>query len=139
MPQAEPGRQWEIKWTSIEMGSDGILVVNHHQGENLDIEVFRQQAAVFAEAFPEERGYVLFFLNRCRATPDGRKFGASAESTANMRAGALVVESKFGAMMGNFFMRVNKPPILVQIFTDEQAAKAWLLEHMEADGYRPYA
>ncbi len=41
---------------------------------------------------------------------------------------ALIVGTPLSRIMGNFFLRVNKPPYPVRLFDDETSGLAWLRE-----------
>ena len=40
---------------------------------------------------------------------------------------ALIVSTPLGRIMGNFYIRVSRPPYPVRLFDDEASALAWLL------------
>lgn len=65
------------------------------------------------------------------ADREAREHYVSDESAAHKTAMAMIVGSKLQMLLGNFFMRVNKPPYPTRIFTDEGAAVAWVLQYPE--------
>jgi len=51
----------------------------------------------------------------------------SAESTAHIfSAVSVLIGSPVNAAIGNFFLRVNRPPYPLRIFWDEEPAVSWL-------------
>ena len=44
--------------------------------------------------------------------------------------GLVIESSPFGRMMGNVYLRVARPGIPTQLFTDEPSALAWLARHV---------
>ena len=122
----------KFKHSTITRDEDDILVITHDLKQTLDLEVFQQQAQAWADACPDEKGYSMVLINSCRTTPEGRKYIATAPGMKRLAALALVVGSRFGAMMANMFLRVNKPPIDARVFADEGEARAWLQEKMAA-------
>jgi hypothetical protein len=57
---------------------------------------------------------------------EARAHYASREGEKLWPAVAMLISSPFGVVLGNFFMRVNRPPFPVRIFRDEAAALDWL-------------
>ena len=55
-----------------------------------------------------------------------RDYFSSDEGTKNVLAGALMLDSGFSRILGNFFLKVTKPKIPARIFTDEKEALEWL-------------
>ncbi len=55
-----------------------------------------------------------------------REFYASREMGDHISAMAVLVESFATKLIGNFFIRVNKPHFPTKLFTDEKEAIAWL-------------
>lgn len=57
---------------------------------------------------------------------DARDFFASEEGCRGIIAAAILIDSSVGSMIGNFWMRINKPLRPTKIFTNEIDAKKWL-------------
>lgn len=55
-----------------------------------------------------------------------RDYLASEESTRNMRALALVVNSSLSKIVGNLFLQFSRPRIPNKLFTDKGKALEWL-------------
>jgi len=55
-----------------------------------------------------------------------REYLASDEGIQGLSATAIVVNSPFGRLMGNFFMMVHKTRIPVKIFSNPRQAALWL-------------
>lgn len=60
------------------------------------------------------------------STKEARDFLASDESSENIVAVALYVDSVLGNFISSFFITINKPKIPYKIFNDETKAKIWL-------------
>ncbi|MCA9670183.1 MAG: STAS/SEC14 domain-containing protein [Myxococcales bacterium] len=67
-----------------------------------------------------------------KMTSHARKVYAAPEAASVQRAAALVIKSRFGAMMANLFIPLSKPISPTRMFTREQDALAWL-EQFPAD------
>ena len=57
---------------------------------------------------------------------EARDYFASEESEKCMVAGAILVDSSITTIIGNFFLKINKPSIPTRIFTDKEKALDWL-------------
>jgi hypothetical protein len=61
-------------------------------------------------------------------TSEARAVGASEQSTRPLIAQAIVVSSLATRLLGNFFIRFNKPPNPTRIFSNTNDALDWLLD-----------
>lgn len=59
-------------------------------------------------------------------TKEARELVSSYEFTIDTIAKALIVNSLAHRIIGNFYIKVNKPFIKTQIFTDKEKAIIWL-------------
>ncbi|MGG9964087.1 hypothetical protein [Ferruginibacter sp. SUN106] len=57
-----------------------------------------------------------------------REYLASPEATQGLIATAIVVQSEFHRIIGNFFISVNKTSMPVKIFSNVQKAEKWLAQ-----------
>jgi hypothetical protein len=63
-------------------------------------------------------------------TREARELAAKPEYALNRRAKAIVISSIAQRIIGNYFLKVNKPRGLVKLFTSEEAAVKWLRKNM---------
>lgn len=59
---------------------------------------------------------------------EGRAVGATEESTKNLIAQAIVVTGLATRLLGNFFIRFNKPASPTELFSTREQAIEWLLD-----------
>lgn len=64
-------------------------------------------------------------------TKEARDFLASKEGCEGISALAILINSPIGSMIGNFWMRINKPLVPTRIFTNEEEAKKWLKQYIK--------
>lgn len=57
---------------------------------------------------------------------EARDFLASEKGCEKVSASAILINSAVESMLGNFFMRINRPLVPTRLFTDENAAIKWL-------------
>ncbi len=60
------------------------------------------------------------------ATREARAFGAEEEYSRHIKAVAMWTNSKIGRIIGNFFIRFNRPPYPSKIFDTAAEAQQWL-------------
>ncbi|MES2590783.1 MAG: hypothetical protein V4608_02775 [Bacteroidota bacterium] len=63
-------------------------------------------------------------------TKDARSFLASEQGSEGIIAGAILIDSPIGSILGNFFIAINKPLRPSKIFTDELKARKWLIKYV---------
>ncbi|MBS1636860.1 MAG: hypothetical protein JST26_13165 [Bacteroidetes bacterium] len=59
-------------------------------------------------------------------TKEARELVASKEFAQNTMAKALLIESLGHRIVGNFYLRINKPHIKTRLFADRDVAILWL-------------
>ena len=60
-----------------------------------------------------------------------RVYAASEEASSVIRALGVLVASLYSRMLGNFFLKVSKPPYPTRLFTSEAEAMEWLRTFVE--------
>jgi hypothetical protein len=105
---------------------DGILVYRYAKGAEVDLDAAREVIALGATLVSSPHPCLTDIRGVRRATADARRYFSSAETLAIVNATALLVGGPVSRMLGNFFIGLNKPPVDIRIFDDEDAARAWL-------------
>lgn len=59
-------------------------------------------------------------------TKESREYFGGKEATHGIKALALWVESPFTKLLANFFIEINKPPVITQAFKTDREAIQWL-------------
>ncbi|MDH3942778.1 MAG: hypothetical protein OEV06_01615 [Anaerolineae bacterium] len=59
-----------------------------------------------------------------------RDFLAHPDIGEIVNACAILIGSPMGGFLGNFFLRINKPPYKVRLFTSEKKAVEWLKKNI---------
>ena len=111
----------------IKIREDGIMHV--HIKNELDVK-FEQTQDVYRETQKLLGGkkYATLFTMTRLVTPDeqSRKFMASRERHSKVIADAFVIKSLPQRLIGNFYLRINKPPSPTKMFVTEEEALKWL-------------
>jgi hypothetical protein len=76
----------------------------------------------------EDRKHSVLLLsgNDTTISPEARELSAAREIGENRCAKAIVTTSFAQVIIGNFFIRFNRPPGAVRLFVSEKDARAWL-------------
>lgn len=123
----------ETATAQIGLGEDGILVVRIRQGavqrprdarENLD--------AAIAEGAGRRRPILVNIVGTAPLDAETRHLYSGEALNNSFTALAMVIEaSPLGMMMGNVYLRVARPGIPTQLFTDQTLAFDWLRGYFE--------
>lgn len=65
------------------------------------------------------------------STKEARDFFASETGCVGINATAVLINSPVGSIIGNFYIRINKPLRPVKLFTNKLKAKKWLVQFVE--------
>lgn len=57
---------------------------------------------------------------------EAREYSANPENLTGVTAIAYVIDNLGHKLVINFFMKINKPPISIKVFTDEKSAVDWV-------------
>lgn len=112
--------------------SGPLLIAHYKKGIRITLDIAKQ---IVRErlALTGNRTMVALVLNMGVASMDkeARDFFSSPAGNEGLAAGAIVIDSTFTAILGNFFLTVNKPNIPARMFTKESQAIAWLQKFMK--------
>jgi len=106
---------------------DGILV--GHYREKVHINLAMAHDIVRSRlAFTKGKAYPTMIIGHGIVSMDkpAREYLSSAPATEGLIATAIVVNSEFHRIVGNFFISVNRTPMPVRIFRDAARAVKWL-------------
>jgi hypothetical protein len=120
------------KTASIQLNKQGVVSVQINGGAQQSLEDAKENLAVAVSETRGTRRPLLIDIRRAKPLDaDARHHYSGQQLVDAFSAMALLVEaSPFGQMFGNIYLRVAKPGIPAQLFSDETAAAEWL------NGYR---
>ncbi len=126
----------EIRIASLEVGADGIVRYTSRPGIRVDADDIRELLAALRRLGDGEALLVLSDIQGVKSVSgEARALGASDEAAALHVAAAIVVRSSLTRMIGNFFLRLNRPGYPTRLFNSSAAGLAWLhsFQHSEAE------
>lgn len=111
---------------------DGLVVVRIRPLATQSLRDARANIEAAVKLSGGTRRPLLVDISRCRPLePEVRHFySGEALFDSFMVLGLLIDASPLGVMMGNVYLRIAKPGIPTQLFTDEGKARAWLQGHL---------
>ena len=116
----------------INLNAQGLLIVRINDGAKQTLDDARENlAAAVSETAGKRRPLLIDVRTAKPLDADARHHYTGLTLVERFSALALLVEaSPFGRMMGNVYLRVARPGIPTQLFSDETQAMEWLNGHL---------
>ena len=116
----------------INLNAQGLLIVRINDGAHQTLGDARENlAAAVSETGGKRRPLLIDIRTAKPLDADARHHYSGQTLVERFSALALLVEaSPFGRMMGNVYLRVARPGIPTQLFSDETQAVQWLNGHL---------
>ena len=114
------------------LGEDGIIrgVITSTEEHTLQ---FAKENSEVVKKISCDKGRPLFMdIRNCKSIAhDARTHYARSEAGKNLTACGILIGSPVGRMIGNFFLRINKPIYPTKLFNSENEAIEWLRRYIE--------
>lgn len=116
---------------SIGLSDDGFVTVRIHDGAHQSLEDAKTNLAAASAATAGRRRPLLVDIRTAQPLEaEARHHYMGRTLVDSFSAIALLIEgSPLGRMMGNVYLRVARPGIPAQLFSDKPQAIAWLITH----------
>jgi hypothetical protein len=112
---------------TVSLRSDGIIQVDIKPEVEITVEEIKAGVAVIEEIGGGLKYPILFLAGEYSLPSDqARSFLAKSTSKTFALAEAYVIHSFSQKIVGNFYLKVNKPKRPTKIFTNEDEAIEWL-------------
>lgn len=119
----------ELKKVSAQIIEDGIVLNHFKSGENIEVEDFYELSKVNYHLVKSKPYTVLASAEELTSfSVEARELVASKKFAGIAIAKALLISGLSQRIIGNFYIRVNKPYINTKLFTDREEAIKWLRE-----------
>jgi hypothetical protein len=121
----------ETKTAWIALNGQGLLIVRIKDGARQSLSDAKDNLALaLSETRGERRPLLIDIRTAQPLEADARHHYSGQTLIDGFSALALLVEaSAFGRMMGNVYLRIARPGIPTQLFSDEMRALEWLSAH----------
>ena len=119
----------DTETADIRLSDDGVVIVRIHDGASQSLQNARANLAAAVSTTGGRRRPLLIDIRTARPLDaDARHHYSGQALVDSFSALALLVEGNpFGRMMGNIYLRIARPGIPAQLFTEESRAVAWLM------------
>ncbi|GAB2842587.1 DUF7793 family protein [Ferruginibacter profundus] len=107
----------------------GILIGSYTQKLHINLPIAKEIVSARI-AFARGQQWPVMIIGNGIVSMDksAREYFASPEATEGLIATAIVAESEFHRIIGNFFISVNKTAMPVRIFSNVKKAEKWLTQ-----------
>jgi len=121
----------ETRTARIDLNDDGLLIVRINDGALQSLSDAKENLALAVSETRGKRRPLLIDIRTAQPLDaDARHHYSGQTLVEQFSALALLVEgSPFGRMLGNVYLRVARPGIPTQLFSDDALAVAWLKGH----------
>ena len=110
---------------------EGVLYCEYHNNLQLDLQVAQECVEARIKYSAGISYPVCIYLTGVKsATKEAREYLAE-EGTRLVKAGALIIGSPVTKILGNIFLRINKPEVPTHLFNNEEDAIEWLKQFVE--------
>jgi len=128
-PGAAPVMEIETRSAYISLEDEIILVARMKEGVDIDVDHILENFEAMAQFNPINDFPILLDAgNHMNITKEARELAASKGLAPNRSAMAIMVPSISIRLLGNFYIKVNKPARPTQLFTNRELAIQWLKE-----------
>ena len=113
--------------TLTRLRADQIIEVRIADDHVCTVESAQQLNSMINEIRGDKPAALLHIAGRHSSVGPGvREYMASEESQLGILANAIVIRSLPQRILGNFYLRVNKPSKPARLFTSQKEAEEWL-------------
>jgi hypothetical protein len=117
----------EVRAGTVQLRDDGVVHFVCREGADLDAQNTLEMFATYRAVAGDGPILVLSDIRGMRSsTSESRALATTDEATALHGAAAVIVGSKLTRMMGNLFLRLNRPAYPTRLFDDLASGLAWL-------------
>ena len=109
---------------------NSILFCKYVDKTDIDLEIAKQCVQSRIEFSLGVSHPTLIDLKGVRSVSKAAREYFSKEGVQLITAGAFLTGSPLTKMLGNIFLKINKPSIPTRLFTDEGAANEWLKTYL---------
>lgn len=106
---------------------DGLMKIHCPDEAHIDIEDIKAYVDFMAEKYGDKKFYnIVTFGLYVHITPEARRYAATPESNRFTLADAFVLKSLSLRILGNFYLKMDKPSVPTKLFKDEEEARVWI-------------
>ncbi len=126
MVAAEYDQIFHLKSCFVSIREDGILHVEFYEGIEFELEECKELVKKEGILTNGRKAPALHVIGRYAEFSEEVKHYSADEGTKFTCAEAYVITSLAHRLIGNFYLKINKPKVPTKIFTDKEKAIDWL-------------
>jgi hypothetical protein len=120
-------KEKEIPEAAIRLRSDGIMHVHYKKDTTLDVELQLRMRDEYRKLIGEKRTRFIFSAEEgFILTKEARENSKKLNEQPPISAYAIIANNLAYRIIGNFYLRVNKPQIPYKLFSNIIDAARWL-------------
>jgi hypothetical protein len=129
--QRLPGQMQVTQTAVISLSNDGVVFVRIRDGVKQSLDDAKVNLAAALSVTAGRRRPLLIDIRTAQPLDSAARHHYSGQTLVDgfMALALLVESSPFGRMMGNVYLRVARPGVPTQLFTDETRAIEWLTQY----------
>lgn len=112
---------------------DGIVYAVSNGRGTSSVEEAKKLIADFRDLFGDEKICLLIDVSNTTNTPREVRDYVAEEFPKLLKAIAMLSDSALGKMLANLFFTVKSQPYPSKFFNDEEAARKWLSQYVDAE------
>ena len=121
----------KLKFCELFLRQDNILQINIFGSQDIfqnEVKIMVTESLKLTNGIPYP--VIIFVGEFCTFSKDAREYSASEPGKLACTAEAYVINNYGHNMIGNFYMKINKPVKPVKFFFAENLAIKWLRDYM---------
>ena len=119
----------QLSNASVSLTEEGYYFINVNENTEVDLDLLKQIIASMSQLQNKKKLPVLIIMQSfSMPTEEARTYLAKENSSPNAAAEAYVIHSMAQKIIGNFYLKVNKPARPTKLFTGKTEALEWLKE-----------
>ncbi|HVD99224.1 MAG TPA: hypothetical protein VNB90_13535 [Cytophagaceae bacterium] len=119
----------EFNHPYVTIWLEGEFLMGKYEDVHINIEIARDIVKERLRVFgTEPRLAIIEIRGSVTYTKEARDYLGSEEACVGAKKLALIATSPISVTVGNFFIKIAKPPVPTKIFRNIESAKKWLLK-----------
>lgn len=105
-----------------------IMMGIYHSNTVIDLAIAKDIVKTRISIFgTEPRLAIIEIGDSISASKEARDYLGSKEACIGLKKLAILARSPISATLGNFYLKISRPPAPTKIFSNKEAARKWLL------------
>lgn len=122
----------KLSHSTVFLRVDGIIEVQFKHDVLLELEDCKELISLYGKLSAGKKVPILHLIGKyMNATKEAREFSSTEEGLMYSLAEAYVFDSLPHRIIGDFYLKVNKPSALTKFFKTKKEAEVWLKKFLK--------